>query len=188
MTPKRLSAHDRLSSLERVFSVEDLIDQQSLSAKAASVYLARWQEAGLIGRLGPRCGVWVNFVQPGGEKVTWQDRVKGLTRKHPRAIVGGRSALEAAGWIMAQNAPTEILIPQGQSRAKLDAIYLTARAPGAHATLWDLARMSPVMGLPTLPPDVAVADMAARGEDVDLALRKRAGDIGPLVRRLSGRS
>lgn len=188
MTPSRLSAKHRLKQLERVFSVEDLINQQMLSAKAASVYLARWQEAGLIGRLGPRCGIWVNFVRPGGNEVSWEDRTRGILRKHPQAIVGGRSALEAAGWMDASGGPVDLLIPQGQSRAKFDGTTLSLRTPVVHATLWVLARFSPVMGLHTLPPDVAVADLVARKEEVDLSLRQRAGDIGALVRRVSGRS
>lgn len=188
MTPTRLTAHDRLKQLARVFSVEDFINHQSLSTKAASVYLARWQEAGLIGRLGPRCGVWVNFVQSGGNQVTWEDRARGILRKHPQAIVGGLAALQAAGWMKTTDEPVEILIPQGQSRAKFDGTVLSLRTPGVHAALWSLARMSPVMHIHTLPPEAAVADLVTRKEEVHLDLRKRAGDIGALIRRLSGKS
>lgn len=189
MTPPRLSAEDRLEKLDRVFSVDDFQRQQSLSPKAASVYLARWQAQGHIARLGPRCGLWVNFLQPGGGGIRWEDRAAGVLRKHPQAIVGGEAAMRAAQWLpQDQGAPVDLLIPQGQSRAHFDHTVLHLRSPKTHAALWALARPHPMFSLHTLPPDVAVADLLAQGERVTLELRQKAGDISDLVRRLGGRS
>ena len=189
MTPTRLSAEERLDKLDRVFSVDDFQRQQSLSPKAASVYLARWQALGHIARLGPRCGLWVNFLKPGGPSIAWADRAQGVLRKHPQAIVGGESALRIARWMPAKDGTdVEIIIPQGQSRANFDQTVLILRSPKTHATLWALARLNAELGLQVLPPDVAVADLAAQGEDIPRELRQKAGDVSDLIRRLGGNS
>lgn len=181
----RRSAQARLAGLGRVFSVDELEREQALSAKAVSVYLSRWQAQGRIGRLGPRCGLWVNFSQPGGPRITWADRVAGARMKHPRAVVGGRSALRSHGWIGEGEDLVSLVVPQGGSRAQLDGFSLVFRPAEVHDVLAGLARFHPGIGLPVLPGEVVVADLLAREEEVPLAWRQRVGDQSDLVRRLA---
>lgn len=169
MTPSpspRLSAQARLALLAEVFSVEDLQDGQGLSAKAASVYLARWQSQGRIARLGPRTGLWVNLAKAG--EVGLAQRLEGVRRKHPDALVAGRSALAAAGWADAPARPV-VAVPQGASRARFDGVDLVFRPPRIHAQLKEAAAPDAGAweGLPVVAPEVAWADAQAQG-DADL--------------------
>lgn len=159
MSHTRLSATDRLSKLPEVFTVEEFQTSQELSAKAASVYLARWQEQSKIGRLGPRSGVWVNLTK--AEKIGWSHRRKALEIKHPDAFIGGASALAIA------NGQTpellDVFIPQGSSKAQIDGITLHYRPTRQHLLLASQATER-YQELPLLLPDVARADLFIQGE------------------------
>jgi hypothetical protein len=122
----RIPASERLAQLAEVFSVEDFQKEQNLSAKAASVYLARWQAQNFIARLGPRSGLWVNLSKIGSIGIN--HRLAGLLRKHPDSLIAGPTALALAGWIKTTAAPT-VVVPQGSSKAQFDGIDLTIRSP-----------------------------------------------------------
>lgn len=158
----RIPASERLAQLAEVFSVEDFQKEQNLSAKAASVYLARWQAQNFIARLGPRSGLWVNLSKIGSIGIN--HRLAGLLRKHPDSLVAGPTALALAGWIKTTAAPT-VVVPQGSSKAQFDGIDLTIRSPRLYAALKDAS--SPGEGdwegLGIVEPAVALADWLAQG-------------------------
>ena len=158
----RIPASERLAKLAEVFSVEDFQKEQNLSAKAASVYLARWQAQNFIARLGPRSGLWVNLSKIGSIGIG--HRLAGLLRKHPDALVAGPAALAQAGWIKTIAAPT-VVVPQGSSKAQFDGIDLTIRSPRVYAVLKEAS--SPGEGdwegLGIVEPAVALADWLAQG-------------------------
>jgi hypothetical protein len=160
MSPTRLSATDRLNQLPEVFTVEEFQTSQNLSAKAASVYLARWQEQNKIGRLGPRSGVWVNLTK--AEAIEWRHRRKALELKHPDAIIGGAAAVALE---QGQPLPAllDIIVPQGTSKAQIDGIVLHQRSTRQHALLATKAT-STHADLPVLPAEVALADLWVHGE------------------------
>lgn len=179
----RRSSDDRLQQLPDVFSVEDLQTQQHLSAKAASVYLARWFKAGRVARLGPRGGLWVNLDKTG--QVGDVQRAEGIVRKHPAALVGGTGVLARAGWATPTN-QRELLIPQGSSKAQFDTFLLVPVSPKLHAALtYYLSGQEPDAQwfLPTLDPAAAEAVRRLRGEDaLDLAPEHEALVDQALVR------
>ncbi len=160
MSRTRLSATNRLDQLPEVFTVEEFQTSQNLSAKAASVYLARWQEQQKIGRLGPRSGVWVNLTK--ATEVQWHHRRKALEIKHPDAFIGGATAI-AVGEATELPASLDVFIPQGSSKAQLDGITLHYRPTRQHALLAGKAD-AVHSDLPILPPDIARADLFANGE------------------------
>lgn len=157
----RVSAGERLAQLAEVFSVEDFKTQQELSAKAASVYLARWQAQGLIARLGPRSGLWVNLSKVGS--IGLDQRIQGVLRKHPDALLAGPSALALAGWIDAPEQPI-VVVPQGSSKAQFDGITILTRTPRVHAQLKEASEVSESLGLPVVAPEVALADWNAHAD------------------------
>ena len=158
----RVSAGERLDQLADVFSVEDFKTQQKLSAKAASVYLARWQAQGLIARLGPRSGLWVNLSKVGS--IGLGERIQGVLRKHPDALLAGPSALALAGWSNAPDQPV-LVVPQGSSKAQFDGITILTRTPRVYAQLKEASQVvEGSLGLPAVAPDVALADWNAHAE------------------------
>lgn len=158
----RISASERLANLAEVFSVEDFQKEQGLSAKAASVYLARWQAQNFIARLGPRSGLWVNLSKT--TSIGLRQRLIGLLRKHPDAVVAGPTALALAGWTKAPAQPV-IIVPQGSSKAQFDGITLQTRTTRAYAALKDAITpgQGDWEGVGVLEPAVALADWLAQG-------------------------
>mgnify|MGYP000136540593 CR=1 FL=1 len=159
MSDTRLSALDRLGQLPEVFTVEEFQTSQGLSAKAASVYLARWQEQQKIGRLGPRSGVWVNLTKT--PAIEWRHRRTALDIKHPDAFIGGRSAIALSEGKPAPE-PLDVFIPQGSSKAQIDGITLHYRPMRQHLLLASQAKTI-YQDLRVLPADVARADLFIHG-------------------------
>lgn len=146
----RSTSKERLDNLPEVFSVEELRAGQRLSVKAASVYLARWKAKGLISRLGPRCGLWVNLQRAG--TIAPEHRREAIRRKYPEYLVGGASALAEAGW-RPYSGPLTVLVPQGISRVQLDGVDIQPRPHKVFFRLEDAA-----LDRGALPPAVALMD------------------------------
>ena len=170
---ERISATDRLERLPEIFSVEEFQREQELSAKAASVYLARWQSQKLIFRMGPRSGLWANLSKVG--EVTQRHRLAAVLLKHPQALVGGPSALALHG-IQASPAEPTLVIPHGGSRALIDGVRLSSRPPRVHAFLRDASTPGEGdwEGLLIIPEALAWSDWQARHPDDALGVGPEA--------------
>ena len=169
----RISAAERLERLPEVFSVEEFQREQELSAKAASVYLARWQAQGLIFRMGPRSGLWANLSKIG--EVTARHKLAAVLLKHPQALVGGPSALAQHGLLASPAEPT-LIVPHGGSRAQIDGVRLSARPPRVHAFLKEASTPGEGIweGFWVLPEALAWDDWQARCPEESLGVGPEA--------------
>lgn len=91
-----VQTYKRLLEMPEVMTSNTIEAMLQMSAKATSVYIKRWRDAGLISSLGERAGVHFNLVRnPNGPEERFYDAVKLL---FPEAIISGASAIHAAGW------------------------------------------------------------------------------------------
>lgn len=132
MNQERQSSTDRLSKLPEVFSVDEFKNSQHLSAKAVSVYLARWKSQNLIKSLGPRCGMWVNLKKTNPSQASWQQRLVAIQAKHPDGIIFGANAavddFSTNNDLESKTEPTNhtlsLIVPQTSSKAQLEGVQL----------------------------------------------------------------
>lgn len=90
----RLSAFDRLRTLDAVFSVADVQVQLELDEKSASVYLNRWRAKGYVSRFGD--GVYFNLLADTSATLRIPEAFDKLLRRPVLRV--GPSILHEAGW------------------------------------------------------------------------------------------
>jgi len=100
MTPSRhpmTSAIARLRELPEAFTFAGFCKLTRLSNQAASVWLTRWKEKGLIEAAGDRARVYFNKLKC--NEVDGSLRIAALLFEYPSALLCGESVLPASGWI-----------------------------------------------------------------------------------------
>ncbi|KKN90428.1 hypothetical protein LCGC14_0227970 [marine sediment metagenome] len=113
MLLNRKSAIERLRELPDVFTLNTAAALLKLEPGNASTYIARWKESGLVSSLGPRTGVHFNLLKnPLADK---ELRMEAIAYLFPGAVIGGVSAVHAAGWTTQFPRQTEIMIPKRRS-------------------------------------------------------------------------
>lgn len=77
------------------------------SVDAVDVYLSRWQKAGMIQRLGPRAGVFMNTLYPG-----WRNHVEqAVASIYPGAVVIGTAVIHEKGYTSQIPRRKSIIVP-----------------------------------------------------------------------------
>ena len=125
MPLSRKSAIDRLRELPEVFTLNTAAALLRLGPGNASTYIARWKESGLVSSLGPRTGVHFNLLKnPSADKDL---RMEAIAYLFPGAVIGGVSAVHAAGWTTQFPRQTEIMIPKRRSFPAVDDAVISMR-------------------------------------------------------------
>ena len=91
------SAIARLRELPEAFTFSGFCKLTRFSNQAASVWLARWKEKGLIEAAGERARVYFNKLKCG--EVDGSLRIAALLFEYPSALLCGESVLHPSGWI-----------------------------------------------------------------------------------------
>lgn len=155
----RISAFERLKDLPEVFTLKTAADALGCTPRMASTYIARWKEAGMAASLGPRAGVHFNLVR--NPDAASEHRMAAVALLFPGAVIGGVSAVHAAGWTTQFPRQTEIMIPNCRSFPQVEDAEIQTRS-----LRWMRAARSWVRqagDVPWLDPAFALADCVASG-------------------------
>ncbi|MFG6082885.1 hypothetical protein ACEUZ9_004117 [Paracoccus litorisediminis] len=113
-------AFDQLKALPEVMTVSTVAAMLDLPSKSASLYLSRWQKAGMTQALGERTGVHFNLVRnPEAPEERLMDALQLLL---PGAVIGGASALHAAGWTTQIPRSLELIVPARPSLPQIPGV------------------------------------------------------------------
>ena len=197
------SAIARLRTLPEAFTFAGFCKLTRLSNQAASVWLARWKEKGLIEAAGERARVYFNKLKCG--EVDGSLRIAALLFEYPSALLCGESVLHASGWITQIPARLSVAVLSRPSYISLHGFDIHGRSLSwfkkVHSAL-DPAPDKQVYGLRALPAPLALADLYgdAKGwhpdvDDLDIpqedvaavgaaAKLLRIGLPAPLVRQI----
>lgn len=156
-------ARDRLQRLPVVFSVAEASRHlPDLSTKALSVYLARYEKAGLIQKAGPRAGLYYNLVQ--NPDAPRHHRIDAIRKLYPSAVLYGASVLHNAGWTTQIPAGIHIAVLSRQTHPRLYGVELYSRPRSwyqHHHRAGNILPLPPFdsYGLPALAPGACLTDM-----------------------------
>ena len=155
----RTSALERLKELPEVFTLATAARLLACDSRRASTYIGRWKEAGLVSSLGPRAGVHFNLLKDPGAAVTY--RMAAIAHLLPGAVIGGASAVHAAGWTTQFPRRTELLVPDRRTVPAIHGAEVATRPLSwfRRARDWIL----PGGDVPNLDPAFALADCVGRG-------------------------
>lgn len=147
-------AFKRLKEMPEVMTVNTITAMLKTTPKAASVYIARWREAGMIASMGERTGVHFNLVRnPNAPEERFYDAIKLL---FPEAVITGASAIHSAGWTTQIPRSLEIAILRRPSAPQIPGVEVQMRPRRWFAKVHDsLIRQGT---LPTLHPAHGLAD------------------------------
>ncbi len=121
----RKSAFERLQELPEVFTLNTASAILECDAGNASTYIGRWKDNGFVTSLGPRTGVHFNLLKnPSADK---DRRMEAIAFLFPGAMIGGVSAVHAAGWTTQFPRQTEIIIPKRRSFPAVDDAIILMR-------------------------------------------------------------
>lgn len=155
-----LSAHKRLHALPDVFTTKTLAAHLGGDERMASVYLYRWRKEGFIKTIGLRAGLHFNLVKnPFSERDMKMDAIAFL---FPGAVIGGVSAVHAAGWTTQIPRRTEIIAPLRRSFPEIEDCVLSSRSRQWFKLARDNIALPGVV--PTVKPCFALADLWVSGE------------------------
>lgn len=150
----RVPAHKRLRNLPEVFTTHTLSAHLDGDSALASVYLNRWKEEGLVASLGRRAGVHFNLVRNPNAQTDNQLDAIGLLL--PGAVIGGASAIHAAGWTTQFPRQLEVLAQPRRSYPAIHNVTVSKRSKTWFAIARDHLRGDGP--LPLLEPAFALAD------------------------------
>lgn len=159
MISSRISALDRLRGLPEVFTLNTAAATLGCSTKQASTYIHRWGDSALISNLGPRTGVHFNLLR--NPKAEEELRMDAIGYLFPGAMIGGVSAIHAAGWTTQFPREIEIIIPNRRSFPSVEGAEISCRT-----LKWikQARSCSKAIGpVPYLDPGFALADCVAQG-------------------------
>lgn len=160
---QRLSAFERLRSLPKSFSIEQLSLLCDLAPHMAAKYASRWIEAGLIVPAGPRVGYYANLVADPAQSRSSAWRTQALLYTYPSATVVGASVLASAGWVTQIPRETQIAVLAPARRARIDGFDVSARTRRWFERTHAFCRPGE-QGLRELTPAMALADAYARAD------------------------
>lgn len=150
----RIPAHKRLAAMPEVFTTNTLAVHLDVELDVASVYLNRWKEEGLVSSLGKRAGVHFNLVR--NPNAHSDNRLDAVGLLLPGAVIGGASAIHAAGWTTQIPWRLEVLAQPRRSYPSLNDVTVSKRSKS-----WFAVAKSHLLGdgpLPFLKPAFALAD------------------------------
>ncbi|MCW3784299.1 hypothetical protein [Defluviimonas salinarum] len=156
----RIRAFDRLRELPEVFTLNTAAAMLGGDTNLASTYIARWKEMGFVSSLGPRTGVHFNLLR--NPEAASERRMEAIAYLFPGAVLGGVSAVHAAGWTTQIPRRLEILIPVRRSCPAVDGVEIGQRPRSwfRKAASW-IAAPGPVPGID---PAFALADAWKTGD------------------------
>lgn len=159
MTKSRTSAFEHLKELPEVFTVTTTSSLLGCTRGMASTYISRWRDAELISSLGPRAGVHFNLLK--NPQAAEEHRMEAISYLFPGAMIGGVSAIHAAGWTTQFPRKTEIFIPTRRSFPSVDDAEIIPRPLSwiKKAKSWIGANGA----VPYLDPAFALADCVQSG-------------------------
>jgi hypothetical protein len=125
---------------------------------AARVALARWHCEGFVAPAGPRLGLWYNLLRDAGGPEVHLGTV--LNRTFGSVVVIGPSILNAEGWTTQAPRMLTVAVPEARRYPIVEGAAVYGRPREWFARVQAAWRRTPrgVGGLPTLPPDYALAD------------------------------
>ena len=154
------SAIARLRTLPEAFTFTGFCKLTRFSNQAASVWLARWKEKGLIEAAGERARVYFNKLKCG--EVDGSLRIAALLFEYPSALLCGESVLHASGWITQIPARLSVAVLSRPSYISLHGFDIHGRSLSwfkkVHSAL-DPAPDKRIYGLRALPAPLALADL-----------------------------
>jgi len=160
MTKNRISALERLRKLPEVFTLNTAASHLECSKQMASTYIGRWHDSGLVASLGPRTGMHFNLLR--NPNAASDLRMDAIAYLFPGAMIGGVSAVHAAGWTTQFPRQTEIIIPNRRSFPSVTDAEISCRPLKwiKEARNWTDRDAS----VPWLNPAFALADCVSRGD------------------------
>lgn len=163
MSAERVSAVGRLRSLRALFSLRDVTMRHGMSPDTARNAISRWKANRLVAPAGPKLGWYYNLiVDPDGRDAHLGDAI---TAVFGTAVVIGATVLNDRGWTPQRPMATMVAVPQARSYPKIDGALVYGRPAEwylrVHAAInCEFGRAGPGrFGLPSLPPEFALADM-----------------------------
>jgi hypothetical protein len=142
------------------FHLRGILQLTRLSNQAASVWLARWKEKGLIEAAGDRARVYFNKLKC--NEVDGSLRIAALLFEYPSALLCGESVLHASGWITQIPARLSIAVLSRPSYVSLHGFDIHGRPLSWFKKVHAAADPAPdkrIYGLRALPPPLALADL-----------------------------
>jgi hypothetical protein len=151
---QQTSAIVRLQSLPPVFRGSDLTVRFQWTSKAASQYLYLWKRRGLVKGLGGHSDVYANLLT--SPTAQWE---KALLMSMPSAVTIGVEALRQAGWTTQVPHRPGVAVNSKHSVFSADPFEISGRDPKWFEQAKAGFQADRSMGLPTLRPAWALADM-----------------------------
>ncbi len=154
------SAIARLRELPEAFTFAGFCKLTRLSNQAASVWLTRWKEKGLIEAAGDRALIYFNYVIC--DEVEGSLRIAALLFEYPSALLCGESVLHASGWITQIPARLSVAVLSRPSYISLHGFDIHGRSLSWFKKVHSAADPAPekrIYGLRALPPPLALADL-----------------------------
>jgi hypothetical protein len=151
---QQTSAIVRLQSLPPVFRGSDLTIRFQWTSKAASQYLYLWKRRGLVRGLGGHSDVYANLLTNPAP-----DWGKAVMAAMPSAVTIGVEALRQAGWTTQVPHRPTVAVNAKQSVFRIEPFEIAARDPKWFESARAGIHGDRALGLPTLRPAWALADM-----------------------------
>jgi len=151
---QQTSAIVRLQSLPPVFRGSDLTIRFQWTSKAASQYLYLWKRRGLVLGLGGHSDAYANLLMN-----PTPDWGKAVMAAMPSAVIIGIEALRQAGWTTQVPHRPTVAVNAKQGVFGIEPFEIAARAPKWFESASAGIQGERALGLPTLRPAWALADM-----------------------------
>lgn len=151
---QQTSAIVRLQSLPPVFRGSDLTVRFQWTSKAASQYLYQWKRRGLVQALGGHSDVYANLLMN-----PTPDWGKAVMTAMPSAITIGIEALRLAGWTTQVPHRPAVAVNAKQGVFSIEPFEIAARDPKWFESVSTAIQGDRALGLPTLRPAWALADL-----------------------------
>lgn len=151
---QQTSAIVRLQSLPSLFRGSDLTVRFQWTSKTASQYLYQWKRRGLVQALGGHSDVYANLLMN-----PTPDWGKAVLMAMPSATTIGIEALRLAGWTTQVLYRPVVAVNAKQSRYSVKPFEIAARSPKWFELVSPGIQGDRALGLPTLRPAWALADL-----------------------------
>lgn len=154
------SALARLRELPEAFTFAGFCKLTRLSNQAASVWLARWKEKGVIEAAGDRARIYFNKLKC--DEVDGSLRTAALLFEYPSALLCGESVLHASGWITQIPARLSVAVLARPSYVALHGFDIYGRPLSWFKKIHPAVDPTPdkrIYGLRALPAPLALADL-----------------------------
>lgn len=162
-TGARLSAVQRLMTLPDAFSLNLAATLMGVDRGVAKVYLSRWSAAGYLKSSGPRTGFYFNVLK--NRQAESECLVQAILHVHPTAMARGATVLHACGATTQVPHQVDVAVLAPANRAHTDGFMEWPKSRRWYDTVSEFKSASGVLGLPSLTPEAALADMYSTPDD-----------------------